>query len=363
MRDDVEVTDALLLTHPSFLDLRAPVEFARGAVPGAVNVPILDDAQRAEIGTVYAEAGQDAAIERGLALATPPVRSARLQSWQDHVARHPNGFMYCFRGGLRSRTAQTWLQDAGVDYPLVKGGYKALRRHLLNTLERLAGEGRLIVVSGETGCGKTELIHAWPQSLDLEGCAQHRGSAFGGTFTPQPSQIDFENRVALDWLTRSANSNQPVLIEAESQLIGRLYVPDVLQHAMAAAPSIQLDATQAERIARLRKDYVDHALSHFATSGVENPHTALTEFVVDNLQRIRRRLGAERTDDLAAAVPDAVAALARDGDTAGFDAIIETLLTHYYDKLYQHKAQKRQEPPLFQGNHEAVLQWLREHCA
>ena len=362
--EDVDVSDALLLAKPAFMDVRAPVEFQRGAVPGAVNIPILNDAQRDEIGTVYAEAGQDAAIARGLELATPSVREARLARWREHVDTHPDGYLYCFRGGLRSRTTQQWLRESGVHYPLVRGGYKALRSHFLHTIETLSASTALIVVSGATGSGKTELIHAWPRSLDLEGRANHRGSAFGGTFSPQPSQIDFENQLALDWMTLAAERDAPVVVESESQLIGRMFVPQALQDAMQRAPTVQLDAPLSERIARLRADYVDHALGHFrAQPEADDPWTRLTTHVVDNLKRIQRRLGGETTSRLVTATPHAVAALRRDGDTQGFDAIIQTLLVDYYDKLYQHKADIRAESVVFTGSHDEVLGWLSDNAA
>ncbi|MEM9603331.1 MAG: tRNA 2-selenouridine(34) synthase MnmH [Pseudomonadota bacterium] len=358
MREDVDVTDALLLSQPAFLDVRAPVEFTRGAVPGAVNLPILDDDQRAEIGTVYADAGQDAAIERGLAMATPAVRAQRLAAWTAHTNAHPSGYLYCFRGGLRSRTAQAWLSDQHVHCPLVRGGYKALRAHYLATLDRLCAASPLIVVSGQTGCGKTELITAWGRSLDLEGRARHRGSAFGGTFQDQPSQIDFENRITLDWLLLASSGEAPVLIEAESQLIGRLFIPVPLQEAMQAADSVALVAPFDARVARLRHDYVDHALAHFRGQDHDDPYAALSRFVVANLERIRRRLGGAQTDDLVAAVPGAVHALQSGADTAGFDAIIATLLSRYYDRLYDHKARSRPVQPVFTGEHDEILDWL-----
>ncbi|MEM6985268.1 MAG: tRNA 2-selenouridine(34) synthase MnmH [Pseudomonadota bacterium] len=362
MRDDVEVSDALLIAQPTFLDVRAPIEFTRGAVPGAVNLPILDDQQRAEIGTVYTEAGQDAAIARGLELATDDVRSARLASWCAHTTAHPSGYLYCFRGGLRSRTAQRWLHSAGVDYPLVRGGYKALRTHYLGALERLCAAHPLIVVSGKTGSGKTELIHAWQRAIDLEGRAAHRGSAFGGTFSTQPSQINFENRIALDWMLLARN-DAPVLVEAESQLIGRLYVPDVLQAAMNDAPSVCLVAPLGERIERLRKDYVEHALTHFESAEPDDPYSGLAEFVRANLDRIRRRLGGALTDELKAAVPGAVHNLKYNADPSGFDPIIKTLLERYYDRLYQHKAASRASCARCTGSADDLLDWLGRHAA
>ena len=128
MRDDTADYRRLFLQDTPLLDVRAPVEFARGAVPNATNLPLLDDLQREQIGIRYKNAGQEEAIRLGLELATPKIRAQRLRDWQGFSDAHPDGFIYCFRGGLRSRTTQQWLQQQGVDYPLVRGGYKAMRR-------------------------------------------------------------------------------------------------------------------------------------------------------------------------------------------------------------------------------------------
>jgi len=116
----------LFLDDTPMMDVRAPVEFAAGAFPAATSLPLLDDAQRHEIGCVYAENGQQAAITRGKELASPAVRAKRMDAWLQHINCHPNGYLYCFRGGLRSHIAQQWLQEAGVEYPLVQGGYKSV---------------------------------------------------------------------------------------------------------------------------------------------------------------------------------------------------------------------------------------------
>ena len=260
------------LTEPQFktlfssdialMDVRAPIEFCAGSFPGATNRPLLDNQQRHVIGTEYAEHGQPAAIELGLRLATVDIRAHRLAYWKQFIAENPHGYLYCFRGGLRSQTTQKWLAEAGIDYPLIEGGYKALRHYLLEQLQRLCEQGNIILLSGATGVGKTELIDGRPSAIDLEGCANHRGSAFGKTFEPQPTQIDWENQIIIDWLRCEARSDLPVLVEAESHLIGRIHLPKVLQEAMARAPILLLQASTEDRAARLYQDYVEHSLEH-----------------------------------------------------------------------------------------------------
>ena len=130
---------ALFLDGRALLDVRAPVEFAKGAFPGAVNVPLLTDAERHEVGVRYKRRGQDAAIALGAELVDERERSDRVARWQAFAEAHPDGALYCFRGGLRSRITRHWLAEAGVELPLVTGGYKAMRAFLIAELARLCG--------------------------------------------------------------------------------------------------------------------------------------------------------------------------------------------------------------------------------
>lgn len=363
-RDDIDASLDLIIGQTALMDVRAPIEFEHGAIPGAVNVPLLDNDQRAAVGTRYKEASQNAAIELGLELATPAIRAKRLDAWSRFTQQHPNGYLYCYRGGLRSNTTQAWLRDAGIHYPLVRGGYKALRRVLIEAFEERLATRTLQVLAGPTGSGKTEVIDAWPVSLDLEGKSLHRGSAFGATFTPQPAQIDWENQITLDWVHLDTYGNIPVLVEDEGHLIGRIHLVPDMHRRMQTASVIVLEAPMQERVARLLDDYVNHALQHFRQQNPENPWALLGDYVSQNLARIRRRLGGLRHDRLQQAVPDAARAMDQQGDPGGFNHIIETLLTDYYDPMYRYQLNGRDAQVLFRGDQSAVLDWLgQQHHA
>ncbi len=355
---DAEDFEDLFLSNRPLLDVRAPVEFSQGAFPTAVNAPLLDDQQRHEIGKRYAEMGQDAAIELGLELATPDIRDARLRSWQSFLDAHPQGALYCFRGGLRSRTAQEWMAEAGLFIPLVRGGYKALRRFLLTRLDELIDNAPLLVVAGPTGSGKTDLLLEWPHSLDLEGMAHHKGSAFGQEFRPQPSQIDWEHRLTTQWMKRTAASPAPVLVEDESRLIGRIYVPNGLQRRLQSAPEIRLLVSMEQRVERLRRDYVQPIVDHYQSGGGLTDWPSVEEHIRANLQRIRKRLGGARHDDLQRLLTNAVAALGQQDDWGAFDQLIRSLLTDYYDPMYRYQQQKQNRPCLCEGTQDEVLAWL-----
>ncbi|HIE54665.1 MAG TPA: tRNA 2-selenouridine(34) synthase MnmH, partial [Chromatiaceae bacterium] len=190
-----EISDfrELFLQDRPLLDVRAPVEFADGAFPSARNLPLLTDRERHLIGIRYKESGQASATDLGRELIDGEPREQRVAHWKRFIEQHPQGALYCFRGGMRSRITQEWIYAAtGVAYPRVKGGYKALRRYLLEELDRSITRLQPLVVGGRTGAGKTILLKQLDHAIDLEGLAWHRGSAFGRHATPQPTQIDFE---------------------------------------------------------------------------------------------------------------------------------------------------------------------------
>ena len=201
MRADTSNYRDLFLDNVPMMDARAPVEFAKGAFPGVVNLPLMTDEERELVGICYKQRGQQAAIELGHRLVGGAVKAARLDAWAAFAKAHPDGYLYCFRGGLRSQIVQQWLRDeAGIAYPRVTGGYKAMRGFLLDTLDRAIAECDFLVLGGMTGTGKTEVLRRLDDALDLEGHANHRGSSFGKRVSGQPTQINFDNALAIDIL-------------------------------------------------------------------------------------------------------------------------------------------------------------------
>ena len=339
---------ALLLSRCPLMDVRAPVEYLRGSIPGASNLPLLDDPQRQVIGLEYKQAGQAAAIALGEQLATSAVREQRLAAWSNWLAAHPDASLFCWRGGLRSQITQQWLAQAGWQVPRVAGGFKAMRRLLLDVTEEFCATVPVWVLSGATGSGKTDLLQAWPRSIDLEGLARHRGSAFGA-LGPQPSQIDFENALALCMLEALQHPGQPVLIEDESRLVGRLMLPLPLQETLKKAPLLVLEASLEERVARITRDYL---------SSREPRQELLEAQILGNLDRIRKRLGAERHQRLRADWEQALTDLLRGQGAAGFHSGILELLQHYYDPMYRHQQGRQSRPELQRGEAPVLLDWL-----
>jgi tRNA 2-selenouridine synthase len=363
VRPDARSFRELFLSDTPLLDVRAPVEFNRGAFPTAVNVPLMEDSEREQVGLRYKEQGQQAAIALGTQLVCGAVKEQRIAAWADFARAHPQGYLYCFRGGLRSQITQQWLkEEAGIAYPRVIGGYKAMRSYLADVLRASASTPGHLVLGGLTGSGKTEVLSAVDNAVDLEGHANHRGSGFGKRVTPQPSQIDFEHRVAIDLLRKQARGWRTVVLEDESRLIGANALPPELLHAIQTAPLVWLEADLDERVERILREYVVDLRAEFAAAHGDAGDAMFSQRLQDSLSAISRRLGGERYSRLMALMR---AALARQLETGDFDAHrawILALLGEYYDPLYARHMQAKSARMVFRGNAAAVTGYLREQA-
>jgi tRNA 2-selenouridine synthase len=353
---------SLFLDDRPLLDVRAPVEFAEGSFPAAQNHPLLDDEQRHQIGLRYAEDGQDAAIALGEALATPSVRSQRVAPWIEFARHHPNGVLYCFRGGMRSAIAQRWLYEAsGIAYPRVKGGYKALRQFLLEEIERAAEEAKFLVIGGRTGSGKTLFLRAQTQPmLDLEALAWHRGSAFGRHATPQPRQIDFEHHLAIELLRHRHRHMGPLLVEDEGKTIGSIHQPPRLYQRIKQSPLLILEATERERVLNSVQEYVIDTLAEYQSAhGVNEGFALWSNYVLDSLGRIQRRLGGVRYQALDSAAKSALQQHRQDGDPWVHQEWIATLLHQYYDPMYDYQMSNNRHRIVFTGDRQALQEFIQ----
>jgi tRNA 2-selenouridine synthase len=355
---------AIFLSDTPLLDVRAPVEFSRGAFPNAVNIPLMDDAEREQVGLRYKEQGQDAAIQLGTQLVAGPIKEGRIQAWAEFARAHPQGRLYCFRGGLRSQIAQRWLKDeAGIDYPRVPGGYKAMRTFLSDVLRACALAPGHVILGGLTGSGKTEVLRAVDNAIDLEAHANHRGSGFGKRVMPQPSQIDFEHRVAIDVLRKQARGYRTLVLEDESRLIGSNALTPELLRTIQTAPLVWLEVPLPERIDRILREYVVELRAEFVAAHGAAGDTLFSQRLQDSLGAISRRLGGERYGRLMALMQAALARQLETGDCEGHRAWIQALLHEYYDPLYARHMQEKEQRIVFRGKADAVAEYLREQAA
>lgn len=305
-------TVAQLEEFDEIIDARTPAEFAEDHIPGAVNLPVLDNEQRVVVGTMYKQQSPFEARRVGGAMVA------------ENIARHVYGYMqgkpkrwrpliYCWRGGQRSGAFTTWLRMIGWDAHQLIGGYKTFRHHVIATLEQRAPGLQLHVVCGATGSGKTRVLEALArrgaQVLDLEDLAAHKGSVLGALPSrEQPAQKAFET--AIYDRIRHFTPDLPVFVEAESRKIGRLHVPEPLIEHMRRSPCIAIEARPETRLAFLVRDY--------AYLGDDVP--ALCR----NIERLQ---GLQSNETLARWLD-----LAR---TGALETLFSELIALHYDPLYQ----------------------------
>ncbi len=357
-RADTDDYRALFLAGAPLLDVRAPVEFSAGAFPAATNLPLLTDEERAQVGTTYKKQGQQAAIALGHQLVRGETKAERIARWVDFAKQHPDGYVYCFRGGLRSQTAREWLREAGVEYPLVKGGYKAMRQFLLAEIERQSHSARIAIVGGRTGSGKTRVVNALRHAINLEALAHHRGSSFGRLPGGQPTQIDFENALAIALLRATNNDDRALWLEDESRLIGRCAIPLNFRPRMEAAPIALVEETMDSRVQVVLEDYVLEALTLHEQAYGDEGFARYSANLLDSLDRLQKRLGGLAHRQARELMQQALDAQRARGDVELHRGWIRTLLERYYDPMYDYQLTQKRGEILFRGRRNEVIDWI-----
>lgn len=308
MEDRIEQVPELWQRSLPIVDVRAPVEFSKGHIPGAINIPLLNNAERHQVGLCYREQGQQAAVQLGLTLIGPRLGDL-VQQGMD-VACNGSLIVYCQRGGQRSQSMSWLWRQVGLKVLRLEGGYRAFRQWVGQELQR---SHSLLLLAGGTGVGKTDILHALRKEgeavLDLEGFAQHKGSAFGAIGEGESAkQGHFENCIATQ--LHRLDGKTPVWVESESQRIGNCQIPPQLWSDMQQSPRIYLERSRQQRVSRLCEDYKE--------ASVEELERALNG--------IRKRLGPEKYKR---ALEDLI-----EGNRSG---VVDSVLD-YYDRLYdKHK--------------------------
>jgi tRNA 2-selenouridine synthase len=328
------------------LDVRAPIEFNDGHIPGSFNAPILNDEERHEVGTVYKEQGNEAATALGHKLVAP-FKKERVAIWQNFLREQDTPILTCWRGGDRSRIAQAWLKENGFSAYRLRGGYKALRAALIAPFaQSYSGYS----VSGLTGSGKTTFLRSFkdPRVIDLEGFANHRGSSFGGMLNPQPRQATFENTLGLA-LHQAGFPNSPILLESESRMIGKIVVPKSFFEIMRSLPRIILNVSDETRLKNLYYDYVTEPLQ-------ETTKEKHLGFLLKSLDGIKDRLGGVSHEEIRGQITNAFAK--KENDFEAHKVWIDSLLKDYYDPRYKYSLDKFPGQIVFRGSPEEVKAWL-----
>jgi len=295
------------------VDVRSPGEFAEATIPGAINVPILDNQQRAQIGPLYKNEGTHVARTRGIEIVAPKIP----QLIKDICAQRTNPrrpiIVFCWRGGLRSRAMTTFLQLAGYPAFQLRGGHKAFRRHVVDFFEQGCW-GRMLVLRGLTGVGKTRLLHQLAAQnqpvIDLEGLANHRGSAFGGVgLGEQPGQKQFE---ALLWeQLQHIPADGWALTEGESRHIGKLLLPQRFFRSLQTETTLWVETSLENRIKIILEDYCVNQLPE--------------EAFISPIQSLQRRLGLAEVENMLELLRQ-----------KNWHELVAELMLKYYDPLYRH---------------------------
>ena len=287
------------------LDVRTPAEFAKGHIPGARNMPLFTDEERAEVGTLYKQAGKDNAFKRGLELVGPRL-TAYVQQAEQFAPGKKVG-VHCWRGGQRSASIAQLLTYSGFDVRVLEGGYKAFRNFVLKAFVQF--NYKLVVLGGKTGSGKTEILHflrsEGEQVLDLEAMARHKGSVFGALGQqPQPTVEQFEND--LFSVLKSMDFSRRIWVENESRSIGKIFIPQGFWDKMKSSPLIHIEVPFDLRVLRLMKEYADFP----------------KEQLMEALLKIERRMGPQNMK------------AAKEACEKGDLKTATELALNYYDKAY-----------------------------
>lgn len=308
----MEVRDFLSLKRSGMplVDVRSPKEYSHARIPDAVSIPLFDDSERAEVGTLYTHSGKVPAVQRGLELVGP-----KLKGFTDRALALGSEeiLVHCWRGGMRSSSLAWLFGTVGLKCHVLTGGYKAYRNYVLDTFTR---EYDLCVVGGCTGSGKTDLLKELRirggQVLDLEQLANHKGSAFGSLGEdPQPSVEMFENM--LSEVLDAFDPAFPVFVEDESRNVGKVVVPQGLWEQMKKARMIIVQTDRDIRMDRIMRDYACYP----------------PEEIAGSILKIEKRMGRERCRE--------AYGLCLGGDVRA----AAELCLEYYDRLYLSQLEKR----------------------
>lgn len=312
MRNAKDVTVAQLADYDEIIDVRSPAEYAEDHIPGAISAPVLDDEERAQVGTIYTQVSPFEAKRLGAALISRNI-AHHLETQFRNKPKNWRPVIYCWRGGQRSGAMAIILAQVGWQVGRLEGGYKNYRRNVIAELNELPARFEFRVVCGATGSGKSRLLrvlHAQgAQALDLEQLAQHRGSLLGNLpQEPQPSQKMFDSRL---WdALRRLDPKRPVFVEAESKKIGSITLPDALLERIRAGRCILIEAPMHARVLLLMEDY-----AHF----LRDP--ALLGQRLAPLVALHGHNVIEHWKELAA--------------QGKWETLVEALLTEHYDPAYR----------------------------
>lgn len=306
---DITFQESMELENPVYIDVRSPKEFEEDHIPEAINLPIFNNEERAEVGTIYKLKGRDEAVIRGTEIGGQRIGDI-INGMADIQGR--NIVICCARGGMRSGAVAALLDSLGIKTFRLKDGYKSYRRYVLERLNTFPIKPEIFILQGLTGAGKTEIIRYIKNSIDLEDLAGHRSSIFGAIGLKQNSQKAFDSGLCSGIV--KFKDEAYIVLEGESRKIGNLHIPDNIFMQMRSSPAIYIDTPMSRRVEIIKKEY-DRFHEH--------------DKVISIVKSLKRKLSSAKTEKLLQ--------LYSSGKVEEF---IEILLADYYDALYGYTLKK-----------------------
>jgi len=307
--EDITFEESLKITNPLYVDVRAPIEYNEDHIPGAVNLPIFNDEERKEVGTLYKMVGKVDAVKRGT-----EIGGRRIVDIINSLTeiKDKEIIIYCARGGMRSGAVGSLINSLGIKTYRIIDGYRSFRKVVMDELSTVKIKPKIFILQGLTGAGKTEILKVLPNAIDLEDMAGHRSSIFGGIGLKQNSQKRFET---LLWQRLEELKNEAfIVIEGESKKVGNIHIPENIFMQMREAPPVYIETPIERRVEIIKKEY----------TGFNED-----ERILKIVNTLRSKLGADKTD-----------ALIEFYNQGNLDEFIKILLLDYYDTLYRHTLDK-----------------------
>ncbi|MDP3729096.1 MAG: tRNA 2-selenouridine(34) synthase MnmH [bacterium] len=293
-----------------FVDVRSPKEFTEDHIPGAVNIPLFSNEERAIVGTLYKQVGKDVAIDKGLEIVGNKLPEM-IKEYQQY--KNKRIIVYCWRGGMRSGSVVGLLESLKFDVEQLENGYKDYRRFVREELEKVSIPP-LVILYALTGSGKTEMLQQLENSIDLEGLAQHRGSIFGDVGLRPRTQKMFDS-LLLQRLYE-VQKEKIIFIEGESRKIGNTMIPLRLWNLMQKATKLKVICPTEQRVERLYKEYC---------------HSLDVPLLIQKIRYIQKNLGKEKAEELIEML-----------EAGKVKDVIHVILIEYYDKLYRHTVDSKE---------------------
>lgn len=318
---------SLELENSIYIDVRTNSEYQEATIPGAVNIELLNDQQRKKIGTIYKKQSPKKAKLKGVELVSPKI-PALIAEVNELAKSYDNLIMFCARGGLRSKSLAEFSDLAGIEVYRLEGGYKNYRHYIIDQLENYKIKAKIAVLHGNTGVGKTYILEKMKslgaKIIDLEGIANHRGSAFGSIGLEKPYNQKYFESLLWQELKNKDQQDGVIFVEAESRRVGHSVIPEFFHKKMKAGDDLLIKAKMAKRVDNIYLEYI---------KDIETDKQKFIDRVLESLTAIKKYIIKKAGKETYSQLLD----LAR---KSKFKELTKILLTEYYDPMYEHSQDK-----------------------